>query len=322
MSLRPYILSIAFLAGGLQTGFCQLQSANSAGGLAGAALRMGFGARGISMGNAMTAVISGETQAYYNPAAIPFEASPTVVAAYGALSLDRRLNFLSYSQSLKPNAGLSFAIINSGVGNIDGRDADGNHTGTYSTSENAFVFTFGLKPDPKLSFGVSAKILYYSLYQDVTSTTAGLDFGIMYRLSDDLTIGAALQDVDSKYRWDTSNLYGDQLGNSYSDPFPLRKRIGISWKHDAYALLLSTEVGAIGSQAFCRFGAEIGIVKSLFLRAGVDQVALNSDLPAKPSLGMEFRSALVWSPAFQYAYVFEPYSPSGIHIFSLSLRVE
>jgi hypothetical protein len=320
MSARRNSLYIAILAGALQTSFCQLQSSNSIGGRAGASMRMGFGARGISMGNAMTAVVGEETQAYYNPAVVPFEISPTAVAAYGALSLDRKLNFLSYSQSLKPNAGISFSIINSGVGDIDGRDRDGNHTGTYSTSENAFAFSFGLKPDPRVSLGVSVKILYYSLYQDVTSTTAGLDFGIIYRISDDFVLGAALQDVDAKYRWDTSHLYGDQLGNSYTDPFPLRKRIGISWRSDPYALLFSTEVEAIGSQSFLRFGAEVGIVKSFFVRAGMDQVALNSDLPAKPSLGLEFRSSLVWSPAIHYAYVFEPYSPSGIHIFSLSLR--
>lgn len=310
----------ALLLGALQTSFCQLQSANSIGGLAGAPMRMGFGARGIAMGNAMTAVISDETQAYYNPAILPFEAAPTALAAYGALSLDRRLNFLSYSQSLKPAAGVSLAIINSGVGNIDGRDNDGNHTGTYSTSENAFIFSFGLKPDPRLSIGVSAKILYYSLYKDVSSTTAALDFGIIFRISDDFTLGAAIQDVDAKYRWDTSNLYGDLLGNSYSDPFPVRKRIGLSWKSDPYSLLFSGEFEAIGKEPFVRFGAEIGIVKSFFVRAGMDQVALNSDIPAKPSLGMEFRSSLAWSPAFQYAYVFEPYSPSGIHMFSLSLR--
>ena len=37
-------------------------------GLAGAPMRMGFGARGMAMGNAMTAVTSGDVQSYYNPA--------------------------------------------------------------------------------------------------------------------------------------------------------------------------------------------------------------------------------------------------------------
>lgn len=113
--------------------FSQLQSSSSDAGLAGAPMRMGFGARGMAMGNAMTAVTSGDVQSYYNPALVPFETEPTAVATYGVLSLDRTLNFLSYTKSLKPNAGFSLSLINAGVGNIDGRDRDGIHTETYST---------------------------------------------------------------------------------------------------------------------------------------------------------------------------------------------
>ena len=71
-------------------------------------MRMGFGARGMAMGNAMTAVISGDGQSYYNPAIVPFESEPTVAASYGVLSLDRKLNFLSFTESLKPECWIFF----------------------------------------------------------------------------------------------------------------------------------------------------------------------------------------------------------------------
>ncbi len=314
------IAAIIFLAMQLfSNSFAQMQGSSSIAGLSGAAMRMGFGARGISMGNAMTAVINGDLQSYYNPAIVPFQSNPTIVAAYGVLSLDRRLNYLSYTKSIKPDAGLSLSIINTGVGSIDGRNRDGIHTETYSTSENAFALTFGLKPAPNFSFGVNVKILYYSLFEGIKSTSAAVDAGVVYLLSQEITLGAVVQDINAKYKWETSSLYGIN-GNSSVERFPLRKRIGISWKPAEYSLLLSGEFEVIGSASFARVGSEVEVFEGIHIRGGVDQIALNADLPAKPALGISAKTKLLtWTPSFQYAYVFEPYSPSGIHILSFSL---
>lgn len=315
-SISTVILSIIFW----NIVFTQQQSSSSIGGLAGAPMRMGFGARGIAMGNAMTAVINGDIQAYYNPAALPFESTPTAIAAYGVLSLDRGLNYLSYTQSLKPNAGISLSLINAGVGNIDGRDEDGVHTQTYSTSENSFMFSFGLQPVPKFSLGITLKVLYYNFVEGMKSTTAALDIGVLYLLTDEFTLGAVVQDINAKYTWDTSPLYGID-GNSGMERFPLRKRIGISWSPLKYSFLVSGEFEAIGSAEFFRIGSELEVYDGIHIRGGIDQIALNADMPAKPSVGISIQTKLsTWTPAFQYAYVFEPYSPSGIHILSFSLK--
>ena len=300
--------------------FGQLQNSSSIGGLAGAPMRIGFGARGIAMGNAMTAVINGDVEAYYNPAALPFESAPTAGAAYSVLSLDRRLNYLSYAQSLKPNAGISLSIINAGVGDIDGRDEDGIHTQTYSTSENSFMFSFGLRPVPNFSLGITLKVLNYNFVEGMKSTTAALDIGALYILTDEFTLGAVVQDINSKYKWDSSPLYGIN-GNSNVERFPLRKRIGLSWTSSKYSFLVSGEFEAIGSAEFFRVGSEIEVYDGIHFRGGIDQIALNTDIPAKPSLGISVQTKLLtWTPAFQYTYVFEPYSPSGTHILSFLMR--
>ena len=268
----------------------------------------------------MTAVVSGDVQSYYNPAIVPFESEPTVAAAYGVLSLDRKLNYLSYTRSLQPSAGFSLSIINAGVGNIDGRDYNGIHTETYSTSENTFMLSFGLKPTSNFALGVTAKILYYSLFQGIKSKTAGVDVGIIYLLSQEFTMGAVVQDITAKYKWDTSTLYG-QLGNATSDYFPLRKRIGVSWISKDYPIILSGEFESIGSALYIRAGSEIEVYNGVHIRGGIDQIAMNADLPAKPAVGISVQTKVAnWTPSFDYAYIFEPYSPSGIHILSLALR--
>ena len=302
-------------------GFAQLQSDNSIGGLAGAPFRMGFGARGIGMGNALSAIITGDLSAYYNPALTPFQSAPEVLAAYGVLSLDRNLNYISFGQSLKPHAGISFALINSGVGNIDGRDYDGNHTETYSTSENEFLFSFGIQVVPQFSLGLSAKFLYYSLYDQMSSTTAGLDIGLVYLVTDELTIAGVIQDINAKYKWDSSKLYGT-AGSAFSDNFPVRKRIAASYNFKEWNLLSDAELEWFGSEPFARVGAEVGIYHGVALRAGIDQIDLSGDgLSAKPSFGLSVATSIgTWTPAFHYAYVIEPESPSNMHFISLSVR--
>jgi hypothetical protein len=57
------------------------------GGQPGAFSRMGFGARGTGMSNAMTAVSQGEVFGYYNPAEVARSSGHTGAASFGLLSL-------------------------------------------------------------------------------------------------------------------------------------------------------------------------------------------------------------------------------------------
>ncbi len=233
-----------------QSSFAQL------GGTPGAFSRMGFGARGIGMGNALTAVTSGDVVGYYNPALLSWSEYRQVSASFGILSLDRRLNFLSYSQPLRPSAGISAGIINAGVSNIDGRDADGEPTGLLKTSENEVFMSFSNRFKSGFSIGLTIKLLYYHLYTDVSTTTVGLDVGLLFPISGDLTIGATARDVNSKYRWDTSELYGQQ-GTSKTWDFPQLYTLGV-----AYTLL--------DSLALAAFDIEISNQKTITARLGVE----------------------------------------------------
>jgi hypothetical protein len=298
----------------------QLQTDDAFGSLPGSAFRMGFGARGMAMGNSLSAVSTGGVTSYYNPALVPFQDEKNLSVSYGLLSLDRRLNFITYTKALKPNAGISISIINSGVSDIDGRNSDGVHTDTYSTAEDAFMLSFGIRPKPNFSFGATIKILYASLFKDVTSTTVAFDLGIVYIPAKDFTCAVVVQDVKGHYKWDTSILYGE-YGKSYTEKFPLRKRIAIAWSPASLSSIVTGELEYIGSDPMLRFGTEVYLVDAFALRAGIDQILLNGEMPAKPSLGFSLHTNIYARRTdFQYAYVFEPYSPSGIHVLSLGLN--
>ncbi|HEY5615052.1 MAG TPA: hypothetical protein VIL52_03445 [Bacteroidota bacterium] len=285
----------------------------------GAALRMGYGARGLGMGNALGALRSGELSAYYNPALVPFQSFRSATASFGILSLDRRMNFLSYGQALKPTGGIFFGIINAGVSEIDGRDVNGRHTEMYSTSENAFMLSFGTQVSPSVSIGLTSKILYYSLYKDLSSTTVAFDLGLVYSVSDQLALSGIVQDLNAKYTWDTSTLFG-RNGNTTTERFPLRRRIGVSFQPEYYGSTISAEYEFIGSTSFARVGVEIYPIPQLALRAGVDQIDFQGTLATRPSFGFMLEPEFGFLSSYiHYAYVVEPYSPHNIHIISLTV---
>lgn len=290
------------------------------GGTAGSFSRLGFGARGIGMGNASVAVTSGVVSTYYNPALSAFSSAPTAAATFGVLAFDRSLNFLSYTQPLQPMAGISFGLINAGVRNIDGRDGDGEHTEDYSVTENQFYLSFANRVEERVSIGVTVKLLYSKLFESVKSTTVGFDVGLCARLTDQLTVGAAVLDLNSKYKWDTKQIYFEN-GRTTEDKFPSLRRIGLSYAFSGADAFVSAEFenSSQGTNLF-RFGAEYGVTANIAVRGGVDRLELGDNATgAKPSLGFTVTQPLDgWTPSVHYSYVIESYAPHGMHIITLS----
>lgn len=310
------IATMVVLLACLATGTAQI------GGKPGAYSRMGFGARGMGMGNATTALTTGDLVAYENPALLPWAEYRFASASFGILSLDRSLNFLAFTMPVKPAAGISLGIISSGVSGIDGRDNDGLPTGELKTSENQAFLAFGIRTKLGLSLGVTVKVLYYHLYTDMTSLTAGVDLGAYYPVTEDLAVAATVRDINSKYKWDSSILFGQQ-GSTTGDLFPTRVTIGASYR-------LPDSIGAVAAECefsnartvFGRAGLEIPVMEAVTLRAGVDRIDLKEQgNGVRPAAGFTVRRPFdTWTPSIHYTYLLEPFSPGGIHMISASVR--
>ncbi len=287
----------------------------------GAMGRMGFGARGMAMGNALSAVTTGDPTSYYNPALLPFAESRSGSASMGILSLDRSLNFLSYAMPLPPKAGLAINVINSGVHDIDGRDGDGEQTGALRTSENLFFLGFGIRFSPEFSAGINVKLHYYHLYTDVASTTVGFDFGAYYLVTPRLGAAFTVRNFNSRYKWDTGTLFG-QSGQTSEAPLPQLYTAALSYQ-------LPDSLGIIGAEVefsnkasvLARAGAEFSILPEISVRAGVDRMDLKEKGNGiKPSVGFTFRQPMSgWTPAVHYAFIIEPFSPADIHVITVSV---
>ncbi len=301
--------------------------------LPGAFSRIGFGARGTGMGNAISAVTSGELVSYYNPALSVFQKGNSVQVGYSFLSLDRSLNFINYTRRFKLSsksnntdslryAGLSAGIINAGVSNIDGRDGSGNKIGDFSTSENQFFIGLANRFSEKISIGVNVKFYYFKLYEQITANGFGIDLGVLYLFNRNLSFSLVISDINAKYKWNTTSVYGEQ-GNTTTNKFPLSKKIGISYKFENPKLLAALEFESLTSDLnYLKFGVEYNLFENLFLRGGFDKLNIsNFDIPFRPSLGFSyFYTTKNWLLGINYAFVVEPYSPYDKHIIGLNFN--
>ncbi|MBS4027974.1 MAG: hypothetical protein KGZ58_04975 [Ignavibacteriales bacterium] len=289
------------------------------GGSAGSFARMGFGARGMGMGNALSAATTGEAATYYNPAVSPFVEGRTISATSSFLSLDRRLNFLNYTQSVAPTAGFSLGIINQSVSEIDGRDADGIHTKNYSTTENQFYFSFANRLSRKISLGINAKLYYAKLFEKLSSTTVGFDAGVLIKPNDVLSFAAVIQDFNSKYRWNTKDLYQENGGETV-DTFPTLYKFGAQYFIPSARSIVSLEIETSGkNKLLMRGGIEITLNEYFTLRSGIDRYDLEDEfVGVKPTFGFSVQPLSDLKTFVHYAYIFEPFSPRDAHILSVS----
>jgi len=288
------------------------------GGLPGAFTRMGFNSRGIGMGNAMTSVTKGDLSGLYNPSLSSFQDEHLINLSYSFLSFDRSLNFVSYTKNFKlPNqpeggAGVTFAWINAGVGKIDGRDIDGFSIGELSTSENEFLFAPSIRVSPQVSVGVGFKLYYSKLYEGVSSTSFGFDLGGLYRVNDRVNIGLTVKDINSKYEWNTTDLYGEN-GKQTKEKFPILYTLGISYQLPNNFGLVSIDYETSNKKSnIVRIGAEVSPVKDFNFGAGVDRFnfsAVDKLGDARAMFGVGYQKQFKnYTIGIDYSFVIEPYS--------------
>ena len=310
------------------------------GSYAGSFSRIGFGARGMGMGNAMVSNIFGDASGYYNPALACFQEKGVVNLGYTFLSMDRKLNFIGFSKKFKlpqqdkGGAGISFSLINSGVNNIDGRDNDGTSIGSFSTYENQFYLGTSFLLSENFAAGVGFKMYLSKLFDDVTTTSVAFDIGAVYKHNDNLSFGLAVRDISAKYKWDTSDLYGSN-GNTTEDKFPLLVNLGSSYKlpnnfgsvsleFESYfnPKIKDRETGVTAERkniSYLKAGGEINLNEYIKVRAGIDRIDFTNateDMGGnlKPSFGVGFVKPFSKSImlGLDYSFQIEPYSKDPI----------
>lgn len=300
----------------------------------GAFSRMGFGARGMGMGNSMSAVVGEQVFPYYNPALSNFSSNNSLYLSYSSLGLDRSLNFVNFTKTFKRkykadttvtlSTAFSFGVVNAGVSDIEERNNDGTLLGNISTSENMFYLNFSNQMSKKMVLGLNVKYYYYKLYDKITSDGVGLDLGLIYMMSKKINLSASISDINSSYKWDSSPIYNTD-GTTTTEKFPILKKVGIAYKdkfsESSFVCNLELENSNFETN-YLRVGAEYGYDDFIFFRAGIDRFNLsNTESPIKAGMGFSVVQKIYnYDLTFDYAYVIEPYSDRNMHILGINFK--
>jgi len=321
------------------------------GGLTGAFSRMGFGPRGISMGNALTATTEAGSYSYYNPAhAAAQRESIQLDFSSAALSFDRQLHMVGSHFQLPPSAGISISLINARTGDIDGRTSSGYHTETLSTSEYQLISNFGIRLSDSFSAGVGIKYSLANYHTEVPRSSAiGVDIGILKRLGSHWVIGASVHDLFATNRFDTADLYGSTTSSETRQDFPTRIKFGLSTElFEPLLISAEYEVQVQNSEVLRqstnlvdgrpvtrtvtdevttntqigRIGARYLIHERITVRSGLQLLDINHDMLLRPSAGFSLHLPFDrFTPSIDYAFAREPGGISNMHLFSIRIHI-
>lgn len=314
---------------------------------AGAFTRIGFGARGIALGNALAGDVSGTASPWYNPAHAPRTHAQHLAATAGLLSFDRSVQYLQLGAPLQGRAGFAAGLIHAAVTDIDGRDNSGFHTGSLSVDEYAGFLAFGLNFSERFSGGLSFQFFRSDLFEGLSpARSVGIDVGFSYRLQEHWGLGIVVDDLLARYTWDSSSI--SSSGRSVTDNFPRRLRVGVTNIRMDGALHLLAEVESrttnvdvriretrlfggsvvqternadITLQEWrVRYGAEYIFAPGFTIRTGLEQLGADALDSVRPSLG--FRADVPvgeMNLRAEYVFAWEAQAGGRLNLFTVIL---
>lgn len=265
-----------------------LTDLQASGGRAGSYLRLGTSARAIGMGNGFTAVWDNDFSAFYNPGGLGFRTVRSLSVTNQFLSLDRRHSAAGFAANLPPAAGIGIVWIHAGVADIDGRTASGEHTGVYSSAEDAVFFSFARQFKNRISIGLTLKIMQNQLPtgdKEIQGGGIGYDAGIIYKVNNNLSAGLILQNINSAYQW-SSDAFTDRK-RIYEDQLPLDTKFGLSYKTNRFFAAADFGVEIVDSEiltASFQGGLEYYYGESTALRIGLQNKTFTFGLGITHSL--------------------------------------
>ena len=226
-------------------------------------LRIGAGARSLAMGGASAAIAADATATVWNVAGLSRVKETSVASMYSARDgLDRSHNFLALAKSVEKIGTFGIAWINAGVDDIDRYSASDVHEGSFDSSENAFLLSYGAVFKP-VRLGGGVKILSQKIDPEVDDTSmgfGGLDIGIMADPVEAVTVGLTVQNI---------------FGKIADASVPVQVKLGTALKLlPENSLLLAVDldkafVDLDGKTAILRMGAEYWAAELIGFRLGV-----------------------------------------------------
>lgn len=321
-------------------------------GAGGIVLEFPIGARYNAMGEAGTALAQDATASWWNPGGLAF------AGARGKLR-DVQIMQSSLAEGLADDISLywaGYAFPFSSVGNLgvyltyldmgeqEGRDEDGNFTGTFKSYEFAFGAAYGARVTPNLGLGIGLKYFRDKLAENLpggqtggSGDSYGIDLGVLYKIPS-VRMNAALTAVNVGFGNNIVHVDEDQ-----SDPMPRKLTAGLAYSPfstEASSVLIIADLifplvkwkeqedGSFGEWGFglntddevWGVGAEWSYVQSLFVRVGYKKDQTGDIKDMTWGLGLDLERWLGQAITFGFAQVPQAQDLDPVKRFSLGYR--
>lgn len=164
-------------------------------------LKLGVSGRGVAMGDAMSAIVTGAAATHFNPAGLVpapgSSASSELMFMHKEWIQDTRTEFLGAAILLDDEQALGGAITTTTVSDIEVRLRPGPADGTFTARDFSAGLSYARMISPEIRVGLTAKFLYQKIYVDDASGFA-VDFGGIWATPvENLTVGAAIANLGS-----------------------------------------------------------------------------------------------------------------------------
>jgi len=232
------------------------------GGVPGAFLSWGAGARSLAMGKAFVAMADDASATYWNPAGLGNVERQEAMMLHTMLWAGTTYDFMSYVRPLAQLGAVGLSLVRLYTGGFEGYDIYNEKTTSFSDDQMAVTMSMGKKLMKTLSIGANFRYLKHTLAYHTNSSFL-VDMSGLYAFPgvSDLKVGLNIQ-----------NVFENEIKPS-EDKIPLTMRLGIAYKQFKKRLALSLDAVSIANVPGMEthFGMEYWALKNLSIRAGMDQ---------------------------------------------------
>lgn len=222
-------------------------------------LKLGVGAKAISMGGAFTAVADDPSTIYYNPAGTRSLERRQLLAGYHNYVLDIQSGFLAHTRPLTDRYSMGAFISYLNFGDFTRTDINGVPDGEFSGGDFLIGLNGSMQAMPGLSIGLNVKYMHESA-DGYGSDAFAADIGGIYLMPDSLTsFGLSIYNLGA-----VVSGYTD-----HKDKLPMGVRAGVA--HSLRELPLVVALDGVlpnDNDPYVNVGAEFYKFEPLYIRVG------------------------------------------------------
>lgn len=235
---------------------------------AAAFMKIGSGARAIGLGSAFVAAADDVSASFWNPAGLARLEGPALAVVDRTPVMDTDYACAAIAAPVWKIGFIGISGIYYGCGEVPMYDENGLSNGTLSDREAAVILSYAYKIN-QLSIGANVKYIYQDMSADISMVSDGIggDVAVLYRMFDNLSVGAVLH---NKYK------IADKDNGDISSESPINIRAGIHYRLNMgkdNSLNFMLDFNQTKSYPLkLHFGTELILVDFFYLRTGLDDI--------------------------------------------------